>query len=165
MQHAAELRRCLETCDVAAIRRLWKHVSPHLPQPENDDAALISIHHARTQAQSMPLEQRAYSHRWLLDHGYPSALPDELRPRAERMYPKIVEGVGISVGSLSPVLKPVVVMVRASMENAVLDVYADDAHPDPAFVRTRIQEARASIAKTVREAIGDLTGRIDASPV
>lgn len=158
-EHAAELRRCLEQCDTVAIRRLWAHVSPHLPQPESDHSALVSIHHARTAMASMSLKLRAYSHRWLLDHGYPSALPDDLKPRAERMYPEIAEGVGISVIAASPILKPVAGMVRTSMENAVLDVYSDDRHPDPEVVRTRMQEARAGVAKTVREAIGDLTGR------
>ena len=158
MQHAAELRRCLVDCDVVAIRRLWAHVSPQLPQPETDAAAMVSIHHARTTMATMPLKLRAYSHRWLLDHGFPSGLPDEIKPRAERMYPQIAEGVGISVHT-SPLLKPVGVMIRTAMEGAVMDVYADCCSPDPAFVRARMQEARASIAKTVREAIGDLMGR------
>lgn len=158
MQHTAELRRCLADCDVVAIRRLWRHVSPHLPQPQSDHAALVSIHHARTTMASMALKLRAWSHRWLLDHGYPSGLPDDLKPRAERMYPKIADAVGISVGATSPILKPVAVIVRGAMENAVLDAYADNKR-DPAFVKARMQEARASIQKTVREAIGDLTGR------
>lgn len=107
---------------------------------------------------SMGLRLRAYSHRWLLDHGLPSALPDELKPRAERMYPMIVEGVGISVLARG-VLKPVGVMIRTAMEDAVMNVYADDGSPDPMFVRARMAAARASIQKTVREAIGDLTER------
>ena len=158
MTHAAELRRCLEDCDVVAIRRLWVHISPHLPQPKDDDAALVAIHHARTQMTSMSIRLRAYSHRWLLDHGYPSGLPDALKPRAERMYPQIAEGVGICVHT-SRLLRPVGLMIRGAMSDAVMDVYAHECRPDPAFVRARMQEARESVGKAVREMIGDLTGR------
>lgn len=154
-----QFHTALEQVDVPMTRRMSAHLFPHLPQPKDDDEALVMLHRARTEMPSMALRLRAYSHRWLLDHGFPSALPDDLKPRAERMYPAVTETVGISVGSFSPILKPVAVMVRTSMENAVLDVYAGDLHPDPVFVKSRMQEARDGIAKVVCEAIGDLTGR------
>src|SRR5262249_47481856 len=75
-KHAAEFRRCLEQLDVAGIRKLWRHVSPNMPQPKNDAEALISLHSARTQSEAMPIKLRAWSHRWLLDNGLPSQLPD-----------------------------------------------------------------------------------------
>src|SRR5882724_2493650 len=115
MPHAAEFRRCLEECDISAVRKLWWHLAPNLHQPASDHEALATIHRARTEAAWMRLRPRAYSHRWLLDHGYPSALPDELKPKAERLYPRIVEAVGISVNVTSPILKPLMALVHQAM--------------------------------------------------
>jgi len=50
-------------------------------------------------------------------------------------------------------------MIRGAMSDAVMDVYAHERSPDPAFVRARMREARESIGKAVREMVGDLTGR------
>ena len=71
----------------------------------------------------------------------PSHLPDDLKPKAERMYPRIAEGVGISVNVRNPLLKPAATEVRKAMEDAVSDAYAD-GRTDPAFVTKRMQEAR-----------------------
>lgn len=136
---AGAFRHCLEECDVIGIRRLWAHVAPDLPQPTNDHEALATLHRARTEARSIALRLRAYSHRWLLDHGYPSGLPDELKPRAERLYPQVVEAVGIAVGSKYP---EVVTSIRGAMEYAVLDTHADGV-TDPVIVKNRMMEARA----------------------
>jgi hypothetical protein len=141
MQHSAEFRRCLEECDVPAVRKLWRHLAPHLHQPANDQEALATIHRARSEAAWMHLRPRAYSHRWLLDHGYPSALPDELRPRAERIYPRVVEGVGISVNAASELLKPAVQFVRQAMSDAVMEAYAD-GRTDTDFIKARMAAAR-----------------------
>jgi hypothetical protein len=86
VEHSAELLRCLRDGDVTAIRRLYREIAPHLPQPSSDVEAWASLHHARTQVEALPLKLRAYSHRWLLDQGLPSGLPDALKPLAERMY-------------------------------------------------------------------------------
>ena len=140
--HHGEFARCLAECDVVGIRRLWQHVSPHLPQPHSDREALLAIHHARTQAQSFSLRLRAFSHAWLLDHGYPSALPDELKPKAERMYPRVVEGVGISCTGASEIGRATAPIVQSAMAEAVMDIYADDNHPDPVKVKARMMERR-----------------------
>lgn len=150
MDHSAEMRRCLEAVDIAGIRKLWQHVSTHLPQPERDADALVAIHHARTQSQSIAFKLRAYSHRWLTDRGYPSGLPDELKPKAERIYPRIVEAVGISVNSKSQLFKPIMTLVRDAMSDAVEEAFAD-GRTEPAFVSARMQEARV---KTVRQLVG-----------
>jgi hypothetical protein len=150
--HAGEFRRCLEQLDVAAIRKLWRHVSPHLAQPKDDAEALISLHHARTQTESIPLKLRAWSHRWLLDHGMPSGLPDHLKARAERLYPHVVEGVGISVNFRSPILQPITSHVRGAMEDAVSEAYADK-RTEPAFLKARMQEAKQT---TIHKLVGRL---------
>lgn len=72
----------------------------------------------------------------------PSGLPDMLRPKAERLYPVNSEGVGIAILGTSPLLKPVNGHVQNSMEQAVLEVYADYRQPDPAVVRKRMMEKR-----------------------
>lgn len=146
MDHSAEFRRCLEQLDIDGMRKLWRHVSPHLPQPGSDAEILTTLHHARTQAESMPLRLRAYSHRWLSERSYPTGLPDRLKQSAERMYPRVVEGVGISVNAKSEFMKPIASLVQRAMSDAVSDAYAE-GRSDPGFVRARMNEARASTVR------------------
>lgn len=144
MLHSAEMLRCLRDCDVEGIRALWAHVSPHLPQPESDADALASIHMARTQTQPMPFRLRAYSHAWLTERGLPSQLPDNLRPRAQRIYPVIVEGVGIAVsGTAHPEFNDA---LRRAQSDAVLECYANKTTKTE-FVRARMVEATAKFYK------------------
>jgi hypothetical protein len=128
-------RAALETLDVALVRKMWAHVMPHLPQPENDDDAMTSIHMARTAIPMIRFRDRAYSHSWLLERGYPSQLPDNLRPRAERLYPVTVPAVGLAVKNRTPVASGI---LRA-MEGAVLDVGVKDS----ALTKRAIMSARA----------------------
>lgn len=138
MHHAAEMRRCLEDLDVVAVRRLWRHVAPNMPQPKSDSDALIILHHARTQSAVVLLKHRAYSHRWLCDRGLPSGLPDNLKPHAERMYPKIVGSVGISVNSK---YRQVREEIHDAMADVVENAYADRKE-DPEYIKPRMREAR-----------------------
>lgn len=136
---ASELRRCLEDSDVATMRRLWVDLAPHLPQAPTEAAATIVLHIARTQAESVSTAKRAYSHCWLLDRGLQSGLPDHLKPSAERMYPRTVGVVGISVNSKYPVVQQA---IQGAMEHAVLEAYADGHAENPKIVRARMMEAR-----------------------
>lgn len=140
--HSAEMRRCLVECDVAGVRKLWAEAAPRLHQPSTDHEVLATLHHARTQVSDIPLKLRAYSHRWLTDHGYPSGLPDELRPKAERIYPMIVEAVGIAVRGKSDASRPIAKLIEQAMSDAVAEAYAD-GRTDVAFVKARMAEARA----------------------
>jgi hypothetical protein len=151
--HSDAFRRCLVECDVQGMRRLWAHVRPNLPQPRSDRETLATIHYARTVTKSIPLRLRAYSHSYLLDHDLPSGLPDKLKPMAERLYPRVVEGVGISVNAKSEMLKPAVPIIRGAMEGAVEDAYSHSTSPDPAFVKIRMFEARS---KTIKQLFGSL---------
>lgn len=144
--HSAEYRRCLIDRDVASFRRLWRHTHPQLEQPGSDHDALVMIHVARTQAESVPLKARAYSHRWLLDHDLPSTLPDVLRPRAERMYPKRVQSVGVGVIASSPFMVPIAAMMQADQVDAVRDAYAN-GDTDPVLVKRLIKEAGENTLK------------------
>lgn len=139
------MRSMLRDLDVQAAKVAWG---------ESDDArVLVMLHIARTAARSMPLDLRAYSHRWLLDHGLPSRLPDNLKPKAERIYPRIVPAVGIAVTARSPEGKGAVEEIRLEMKNAVLEAAADGRLTDDAFVKARIMEARARARKRLN--IGD----------
>lgn len=133
-------RAALIELDVPLVRKIWAHVAAHLPQPRSDAEALTMAHRARSEAKSIPFRHRAYSHRWLLDNGYPSGLPDKLRPRAERMYPRIVEAVGIAV-RVPEHRAELGKRIQTAMSDAVLEAYADK-RTDSDFVRARMMEAR-----------------------
>lgn len=152
MSKQDDFRQALEAGDVRRLRRMWSSFMPHLPQPENAEQAEITMHHARTVAVSISFRARAYSHRWLAERSLPSGLPDNLRPKAERLYPVIAEGVGISVNTRNPYLKPAMVEVRQAMEAAVEEAYADGRR-DPAFVTSRMNLARE---RTMRALFGRL---------
>jgi hypothetical protein len=135
--------------DAAGARLLWAQVASRMPQPKSDEDALTMLHHARTQSAAMGVRERAYSHRWLLDRGLPSGLPDELKPRAERLYPVKAEAVGISING-GGIFAPIIPLVREAMEDAVLECFAD-GHKETEIVRPRMFEARA---KAVKQLLG-----------
>lgn len=152
--------RCIEDIDAETARRLWAHVAPGMPQPTSTAEAVIILHMARAQSQAVRFRLRAYSHRWLVDNGYPSPLPDEMRPRAERMYPTIVEGVGISVNARNHVLRPVTEAVQSAMSDAVMDAY-ESGRRDPEFVRARMSEAREKSKKYFSDVIREASAYRD----
>lgn len=140
---AMSFRNLLSAGDVEGLRAFWRNASPHLPQPESREQAEIVMHRARTEAESLPIDKRAYSHRWLCDRGLPSGLPDNLKPRAERIYPRVVEAVGISVNARSEMLKPLAREVERAMADAVEEAYAD-GRTDAGFIKARMAEVKDS---------------------
>jgi hypothetical protein len=138
MDLAAEMRRCLVDLDVDGVRRVWVVAAPHLASHASDADTLTALHVARTTAESVPFRLRAYSHRWLVERGLPSQMPDALKPKAERLYPRVVEGVGISVNSKYPIIAQ---SIGGVMHAAVEDCYAN-GDTDPEIVRPRMMEAR-----------------------
>ncbi len=136
-----ETRNLLEAGDVEGLRAVWARF-PGMPQPENREQAEITMHYARTAADSIAMRTRAYSHAWLCERGMPSGLPEALKASAERMYPVTVLGVGISVNTKNPLLAPAMGEIRESMEHAVLDAQADGRLADAPFVKARMNEAR-----------------------
>lgn len=138
MDMSATFRRALQDLDVSLIRKVWRVIAPHLPQPKTDEDALMALHVARTGADSMDLGQRAYSHAWLLERGLPSQLPDHLKPSAQRMYPVTVSSVGISVTSKHEFVKD---SVQGVMRLAVLDCYGN-GDEDPKIVKPRMMDAK-----------------------
>jgi len=142
-----DFRRCLEDLDVIGARKLWLAQAPHLPQPETNDEALAALHMARTAADSIPFRKRAYSHSWCIEHGIPSRLPDTMKPSAERLYPRDVWMVGISVRLSSKALEPAAQEIRIAMENAVHYAVADGRLLDVEHVRARMNEAKETTKK------------------
>jgi hypothetical protein len=140
--------RILTEGDHKAFRRHWGDLFPHLAAaaPKNDAEAEVSMHYARTISENVGVGLRQYSHRWLTEQNYPSGLPDELRPSAEQVCPRVAAAVGLTVGT-----KPYSPLIREAMEHAVLDAEADGRLNDDAFVRSRIQEART---KSIRQLFG-----------
>lgn len=140
---ARELVDCLERIDVEAMRRLWAKVAPQMAT--HDDAGMLAaIHLARTKSELVRFKLRAYSHAWLIDHGYPSLLPDELRPKAQRIYPVTAHGVGIAVRSKYDEVR---IAVAGAMQDAVLEAEADGRLTDSPFVKGRMMEARKRVVK------------------
>lgn len=146
MSTETEFRRALEEGDFRRLRALHSALLPHIPEPTTDAAAEISLHMARTQADWLDLRKRAWSHRWLSERGLPSQLPDELKPKAERLYPVITEAVFVSANTNSPLLKPVAQQIQRSMCDAVEDCFANGDR-DPHLVRKRMQESRETTLK------------------
>lgn len=134
MDVSAEFRRCLIELDVEGSKKLWAYLAPHLPQPENDDAALYTLHLARTKAKSVPLRHRLYSQAWL-----------EERSRSERR--AIAHAVGVAVGFPGVPLRPRQEDVRDAMSESALDSYnaGIDLDVDAAEVRARMLKARGKI--------------------
>lgn len=153
----SEFRALLEAGDIDGLRRHWAAAMPGLPQPDSREKAEIAMHYARTTAESIALRARAWSHRWLSERGLPTGLPDELRPKAERMFPAVAEAVMISVNFSNPLLKPAAAEVRRAMEGAVMDCYTSGKR-EPGFVTARMNEARE---RTLRALFGDLPLRAD----
>lgn len=146
---ATAFRAMLEAGDVDALRGAWAELAPHLPQPETRAQAEIVMHMTRTSSATVGFKFRAWSHRWLTERELPSQLPDDLKPKADRLYPRVASAVGISVKSDNPFIKPIVTEVRQSMENAVLEAEADGKLEDALFVRARMNEARERTYRTL----------------
>lgn len=144
-------RAALEQGDVALLRKVWAHVHPHLPQPKTDAEAEAIMHASRTQARTISFSKRAYSHAWLLERNLPSGLPDELRPRAQRMYPVVAASVGLAVASRYP---EVVRAIGSAQVDVVENAYADNKpyKREAAYLKPRIADAG-------RRAVKKLFGR------
>lgn len=139
---ALTFRNLLEAGDVDGCRAYFAAHAPHLPQVETREQAEIVMHRARTEAGSVSLKARAYSHRWLSERGLPSGLPDALKPAPDRLYPVRKVSVGISFNFRSPHLERAARIVQKAMEDAVLDADAHGRIEDSAFVSARMAEAK-----------------------
>lgn len=143
------MRECLEKADAHNANELWRKACPHLPPAKDDAEALKTIHYARTISGSIRDSLRCYSHRWLEERGLPSGLPDCLKPKADRLYPRIASSVGLAVRMRNPEEAPAGIEIRKAMEYAVLEAEADGKLTDSPFVKCRVEEARAKERKAL----------------
>jgi hypothetical protein len=146
-EYSDNMLQCIREIDHELAMKLWKHVRPWAAQPENDLQAIIMLHYSRTQIASMPEALRLYSHCFLRDHGMPSALPDHLKPKAERLYPVGTRSVGVSSGKAGGSKTSFNFAVQKVMSDAVLETYADGHIDNPRKVKSRILEMRARFKK------------------
>lgn len=135
----SEAFRCLDELDIEGMKRLHLAKFPHLPLA-SDEAVLKTLHIARTLCEKLPFWKRAYSHAWLEERNLPSRLPDRLKKRADRLYPRVVGAVGISVNFKAPDLKPAGDLIQAAMSEAVENCYAE-GRQEPEYVKPRMLEA------------------------
>lgn len=130
--HETEFRRCLVEIDVEGMRRLWAHVSPHLPQPYCDAEALETIHRARVDMATLAPDARRYSMDWL----------------RERETSRVVSAVGIAVKAINESRKTQAAEMQHAMSQAVADAVRDGVSLDTEAdeIRARIAAARKRMA-------------------
>lgn len=142
-------RNLLEAGDVDGCRRYWAEVAPLMPQPGTWHEAEITMHLARTSAESVKFRFRAYSHAWLVERALPSALPDHLKADAAQVCPVRKVAVGIAVGFTKGWMQPAADEVRGAMEQAVLEAEADGRLEDAVYVSGRIAAAKHKAMQTL----------------
>lgn len=136
--------------DVRRLKRMWSRVGAHLPQDGDDE---VCMHIARTATERIPLKLRAYSHRWLGERGYPSRLPDRLKPSAERMYPQIASAAGFAWNSSSSILAPAKPYVEKAVGDRVSDIFANGDGGKTELVKS---EMIATKNRTLKSLFGPL---------
>lgn len=145
-----EFVRLLEAGNVDGIRSAWYRLFPNMPQPETREEAEVGMHLARTQSTAMLNSVRFYSHAWLVERGLPSLLPDDLKPQAEQMHPRIVDLVGVAVMASSEFMKPVAKEVEKAMATAAAEAQHDGV-TDSSVIKAVMGEAKD---RTLRQMLG-----------
>ena len=152
-QRRADFRRCLFELDIAGLRRAQTEVKELacFPPAASDAEILLCAHQVRTaiaREGMHPWEFRrcAYSHSWLIERGFESKLADHLKPKAQRLYPIIVDAVGIAAKTLGNRSTPLNRAVEKAMSDVVLDFYAD-GKKEPEPIKKRMREVRFNIIK------------------
>ena len=140
----------LEAGDVEGCRKAWHHAQPRMPQPETAEEAEMVMHLTRSGTSAVSFAARAYSHAWLTERGLPSQLPDDLKPKAEQMHPRVVEMIGVAVMSSSDAMKPVAKEVEKAMVDAVA-ICQHDGVKDPELVQAVMQDAKD---RTLKKLLG-----------
>ncbi len=156
MGASSAFRSALCDGDIHRTRYLWAHISPGMPQPENDGEAEVIMHQARTAADSVPMSQRIYSHAFLAERGLPSQLPDGMKPVAERKGPPVIFSaalIGVGTTSSSPHRRDEAKAMEKAMADAVGDMITCGI-TDKGRIAKRMWEAReAFIQKRMRKMI------------
>lgn len=136
MNYAAEFHRCLMTADVSGIMRVWKATNPNMPQPSPVEA-LITLHIARVDADSIPDKEKLYSLAFLDERGYRKVEGRWIFGTPKRS--EVFEAAGIASKSANPEVSKRI--VRA-MEDAYLDALAAGIK-EPPMQKEKMLKARA----------------------
>lgn len=136
-QAQQQFRQALRDRDVPLLMLASKVLFPADQQPADEQEATAQMHVARTMQGWMTLEERAYSHFWLLDRGIPTMLPPALRPKAERYKPDIKASVGIAWGTGKEWLKPAGPLLIGAMISTVQE-NQELIEGDPELLRDKI---------------------------
>jgi hypothetical protein len=142
---AGAFRQALREGDAVRCRQLWGAVYPDMPQPSPAQAE-IAMHRARTETNTLPLKARRFSHAWLIERGYPSGLPDRLKPPPEQIVPRIVRGVGVSVNFSGAGKADLAAALQEAMSMAAGEAMVDGA--DDETVSAQMWAARYRIERT-----------------
>jgi hypothetical protein len=157
--HHAEMQRCILELDAVAVQKLWRHIAPHMSQPQSDEEALAGLHMARTGLAAAPFPARAYSHSWLMERGLPSQLPDRLKPRAERLYPWIVTAAAFSINFRSKFLRPIESLVTGAISKRMCELWAEHKKaPDAQLVLKEICDTKNA---TIKKLVGAIASKVD----
>lgn len=146
MSFQTEFLNCLEKGDIDGLCQLWRIYAPDRHQPDRDEAEFI-MHCTRTEIPNISFKERAYSHAWLKERNLPSRLPDHLKPKAERLYPRVFGAVGISFNAKNPIIKPAAKIIQKAMCDAVEDIYANGDQEKIELIKQRMEEAKTDELK------------------
>ncbi len=126
---SAQFRASLEAGDYMGMWRIMAGAFPGTPQPKTPQQAEIIMHRIRTETESLSDRVRCYSDKWLEDHNCPSGLPDRLKASSLRLYPRVVDAVGIGV-HMPRLFREIGEEVEQAMSVAVEEVHADGVDLD-----------------------------------
>jgi hypothetical protein len=120
-----------------------------MPQPKTKKDTLATLHVCRTVNEKADFKLRAYSHAWLIERSLPSQLPDHLKPRAERLYPRIVTAAAYSINFRSPFLKPIKPLVLQAIDARMNELWADNKNkaPDSQLVLKEICDTKNNMMR------------------
>lgn len=144
----SEIRCILEDGNVDAFLVANQILFPEGLELSRNEAE-ITMHLARTGSNQIDKQHRLYSHRWLIDRGLPSQLPQSMRKIVAES--KIVEAVGVAVMTQNPDLEPAAKAIERAMADAVEDCYANGD------IRLELIQARIEVAR--QEATRQMFGR------
>ena len=147
VKHGAEFLRCLMEGDLRGIMALHRHIAPFAAEMTPADA-LVSLHIARMEANSIPEQAKRWSRAWLLDNGY-----ERRDGRWQRTDTKertvFAEAVGISSSSPGGHKTPLNYRIQAAMEDSLLNSLAKGIF-EPQKQKEGMMKARAKIRSRQR---------------
>ena len=133
--YGAAIRYCLINLDVEGMMKVWKRMAPHLANQTASDA-LISMHIARCDMQTLDSRLQKYSADWLAERGFQKI--DGKWVQGLQKPDVVAEAVGIAVRSKYPEIAE---RIKTAMRDALENERAR-GETDPLKQREAMQKAR-----------------------